>query len=365
MPAPNETVELGSDYSCFVLADSEQTLSGLDVPRNTLVQSPGTDDAIVMISTGSQWGPFSVTVAPHETEPPTDDSWEDVVEFSVSAGGPIWVSDLIDREALAKVTLGAGDFRVRVSARGRTESRDRDLSFDDDMDFGERAALEHYLIESWPAAASESTVVRETSQVALQTLNPTAEAALLEEGPSLVGTRTIGRDLDGERELSGQLGAVRVEGVVPGTRRRLFRAFGNCTGWSGNHSYVGGGGLDLVSDGGKGWTMSDPGFDGELADGLTGSGGYLEDICIGRDSPAWIERTWNWFIGYPVTEGRPFLSEPSKLRMDFAQRNNTNGEPETTIRIEHSGLPVEWVAGMTAFWELQLAIARHREFGTR
>ena len=48
------------------------------------------------------------------------------------------------------------------------------------------------------------------------------------------------------------------------------------------------------------------------------------------------------------------------MTMALDQSKAADGEPWTTIRIKHEGLPVEWLEDMETWWAYQLSIARPR-----
>ncbi|MFF4675182.1 hypothetical protein ACFY1C_36465 [Streptomyces sp. NPDC001279] len=115
------------------------------------------------ILTGLTVGPVEVTVTTHQSEPPLEGDWDEVVEtsFTSSTGSALvtsWedggVEDLPDLAA-----AGPGSYRMRVHARGRDAGRVEDsLGPDDDP-------VEMYLLQAWPAPAADEQVIRQTDQV--------------------------------------------------------------------------------------------------------------------------------------------------------------------------------------------------------
>lgn len=49
--------------------------------------------------------------------------------------------------------------------------------------------------------------------------------------------------------------------------------------------------------------------------------------------------------------------------MTLTQHRDEARDPWTTIRIDHEQLPVEWLEDMETYWDYQLSIAEHAEFG--
>jgi hypothetical protein len=369
MNEPVETIELGSDESVFVIRDRDGSLVSVPPDVNTLVSVNVDEDFTeVWIHTGSQWGPFKVTTRTLVTPPPVGDEWEDVVEFSVRSTGGLFVSELVEGAPLGSVADSGGDYRLRVSARGRTEGAERDRSFDELDD--DTTPVEHDLLEAWPAPIEQPQELRLASAFARDMSPPPRQPGLAEETRGLEGTRAIGRDLDGgpsARSLSGRLGNVRASRSMPGTRRRLYRAFAHFGGWHEGYGFMGG--VDVRV--GEHFRSDSEKPVSKGGDGMTGTAGYLEHTWLDFQSPKLVVRSWNWFIpGQPVgqverdwVQGRPFLSEPSTLRVDLTEFRAEDGAQWTTVQIEHQGLPEEWLDDMTAYWEWNLAIADQRGLG--
>ncbi|GAB3774338.1 hypothetical protein FB382_003726 [Nocardioides ginsengisegetis] len=151
-----------TSYRCFVLREeSPSGLRGPQVPGNSLVKFEVTDDQHeVWVLTGSQWGPFEITIERHDSAPPdASPDWLDVVELSVTCSDAITVCEMVDGP-VATLVDRAGDFRVRVCAQGRREGLLRDDDADWDLD-EDSPVLEHYLLQVWAEAASDGLVVRE------------------------------------------------------------------------------------------------------------------------------------------------------------------------------------------------------------
>jgi hypothetical protein len=375
----DKTVELGSDERAFVLMALEGKLSGPTVGGNSLVtfdEADDFDDTLVLIHTGSQWGPFRVTTRSVDAFEAAGGDWEDVVEFSLRCQAKVVVAELVEGEPLATVIDGPGEYRVRVSVRGRSESRDRDRSSDDIED--DAPAIEHYVIESWPAPMSASELVRHGSDLPLDPNEEEPETILPEQEAGVAGTRAIGRDLDGgpsARPLSGELGQVVASMTIPGTRRRLFGSFAHGYAWTGGYGMSGS--VDLVVGGSYRINSYLPVVEG--GDGMTGEQGEIVQTWLAIDSPKSVTKAWNWHLpvygewdgpspgrayGKRVVGQRPFLAQDTTLRIDLSESGSA-GARETLVQIQHDGLPIEWLEDMSAYWAWMLAVAESRGFGLR
>lgn len=155
-------VELGSDHHGFAL-DGPVPLTSTSpaLTANTLVVWYADADPGFVVKTGSQWGPFEISVRVWGDVPkPIGSEWEDVVEIPVSLTDRVIVREIVPSE-IHVISGLAGSYRMRIASRGRTESAARDSASEDDLD--EEMPLEHYLIDLWPKAASAMQVVREGS----------------------------------------------------------------------------------------------------------------------------------------------------------------------------------------------------------
>jgi hypothetical protein len=189
-----------------------------------------------------------------------------------------------------------------------------------------------------------------------------------DEGIAAAGR--IGRDVEGDpgaRTLSGELGSVVVEGTFQGTRRKLFRNFAYLASWSAllfpdEGSWMHGGAwnnYELKEE------MCEYSFD--HPDQLTGRRGAISWWFVEVGKPARAVRSWNWLR--PTREGISgrqdgvrVLAEDSVITTTLVQ-SRRDGEPWTTVRMEHASLPVEWLDDMEAYWNLQFAIADAAGFG--
>lgn len=302
----------------------------------------------LIVTTGAHWGPVHVQAAAYGTAPPLPgDEWEDVVELSVRCTTGLQVVDLGGTPRVRIVDRG-GEYRLRVSASGRAAGRERYSS-------GLRSkVLERYSIEVWRAAWAAPRVLRETD------IEPDGEAAAVEHMPAgRLAAMRICVDLRGRpgaRALSGRRGSTRAEYEYRVTRRKLFRQFEDLYWLTGGGSRNGG----LVVGNGyncRGFTSSNP----DRFEAILGDGGEIRSVYADFRAPQFITVDWNWFIP-PASGSRyipdlvAFLDPPAELRVDLAQRKDEDQRAVTTVTLEHSGLPVEWIDDMTDFWKWKLEV---------
>jgi hypothetical protein len=338
-----------------------------ELTENTLVQASDVDPADLWVLPGSQVGRCAVTTRVHEVgQHPSDDQWEDIVEFSMLTTGTVVVTDLVDNDPTAEWLKRPGWWRVRVSARGRAAPRGatENSSTDD--------PVEWYLLDAWPASPADQTtapdIVRLTSA---QTDRADQPLVVPESKDGLAAAQRIGRDVDqgpGARTLTGELGSATAERTIRGTRRRLFKACAHLTTWS--HEWV-----PLPS-----WSFSStPGQDfgldrehwasaGKHKDQLTGRRGAIRWSFVEVDKPHRAVRAWNWQrpqgrAPSPFFPGISVLDKDSTVTLTLMESKRAN-QPWTTITFTHDGLPVEWLADMATYWDYQLAIAQRGGFGT-
>src|SRR5206468_1717056 len=106
----------------------------------------------------------------------------------------------------------------------------------------------------------------------------------------------------------------------------------------------------------------------EHADQLPGKYGAILFTFVHVEKPGLAVRDWAWLTRDPakvvsVDKMTPVLSEPTRITVNLNQSRDADGGPWTTIRIKHEHLPIEWLDDMAIYWDYQLAIAQHHEFG--
>ena len=95
-----------------------------------------------------------------------DDTWEDVAEVSLTCKAGLYISELVSEGEGVALDVAPGACRVRVSARGRTADWWEQEQDQEPEEWSQRPAVEHYLIDVWPAPASPPEDLRESSTFA-------------------------------------------------------------------------------------------------------------------------------------------------------------------------------------------------------
>jgi hypothetical protein len=364
MSGSREQLEVSSGHAGFALrAEEGIALLESDTIASSLVKTAEVAGVELWVRAGSQWGPYDVVVERLDAPPsPADDEWEDVVELSLSVGSELAVMDIEEFDPLVLVTEGAGEFRIRICARGRAEGQRLAMSSDDVEDL---LPVEHFLLQSWAAPMSDHVIVRLNAPL----LTEEDRAAWPpEDEVGREAARAIGRDVDrapGCRALSGQTGSVAVTATVTGTRRRMFRMLDALCGAPGG--YMGGGSSEFEVGNVYSWHSLDDISEG--GDRFTGEG-HLDQTLLEFCSPAYLVMSWTWINNGPDPENpfegaSSFLSEPSVVRFDLTEDATEDGGKQTTVQVRHDGLPVEWLDDMTTYWRWILAIAEVQGFGVR
>jgi hypothetical protein len=117
---------------------------------------PGT----LFLTTGLHTGQTHFTIELHATEPPLNDTWEEIVEASFR---PVeqeialveWAG-----EAIHHLDLPVDDYRVRYCATGMDAAAEADTVKDDE------SPIDRYLLQFWPAAPQPDAILKQTAEVA-------------------------------------------------------------------------------------------------------------------------------------------------------------------------------------------------------
>lgn len=113
-----------------------------------------------------QWGPYEVRARILDSPPgEPEGTWEDVAEVSLTCRTGLYISDLGSEEDGLAIDLDPGTYRVRVSASGRAADW-WEQEQQNPNEWGQRPAVEHYLIDVWAAPASPPEDLRESSTFA-------------------------------------------------------------------------------------------------------------------------------------------------------------------------------------------------------
>ena len=178
-----------------------------------------------------------------ETEPAAPNlDWEDVAELSIHCETGLVVAPPMDAPVLT-IVRGGGDYRLRVSARGRDNGAVQEHGTDEDGEPLEQPdVVEHYLIEAWPQPPRDPVLHRLSSQVAVEaSQGETPEPPAPGQTYGLAGGRAVGAALDSGlfQDWTGDVGTVEVTHSLPGTPRRLFPIMTRTCGTFGDYSYTG------------------------------------------------------------------------------------------------------------------------------
>ena len=113
----------------------------------------------LFLMTGLHTGTVGFAVEVHDSAPPVDDTWEEIVEVPfrpvgetmlVSWGGEQWWP----------LDLAETDHRVRYCATGMDDGRARDTRLADEPE------VDRYLVQFWPAPPEPERLVKQTSSAA-------------------------------------------------------------------------------------------------------------------------------------------------------------------------------------------------------
>jgi hypothetical protein len=291
--------------------------------------------AAVPVLTGAFEGPVEVRAAARDTEPTLGDEWDEIVEFTITTADGLSVVELYGEPRLT-ITDGAGSFRLRLSSRGRAAGQARHSS-------GRRSKiLEHLLLEAWPSPPRPPKVLRAIEPPPRQTSVVLEFADAGRQGAAQIGLDLRGKP--GSRALSGERGTMRLDYRFPVPRGKLF---GVCA-----------------------WNVIDLWATPRHDDEIVGINGLSPELAIhGGGRIFWNEiesvrprsrtYTWDWRVpGYPGQEVwenmTSFLNPPSTVQLDLREHKNPDIGVSTTLTVEQSGLPIEWINDMTAFWRWRL-----------
>ncbi|MFG3527163.1 hypothetical protein ACGF8B_10465 [Streptomyces sp. NPDC047917] len=115
----------------------------------------------LFLITSLHTGEVGLTVEVHDTAPPLDDSWEDVVEAAFRpASGSTVVMPWADGP-LVSLDLPVTDHRVRYCGRDMDRAREEELAI-----LSGEAAADQYLLQFWPAAPRPDEIVKRTAGAA-------------------------------------------------------------------------------------------------------------------------------------------------------------------------------------------------------
>jgi hypothetical protein len=150
--------------------DGQYWISDNDPDREFVLPTPGGDSGLAGVSpglaiviTGTQFGDVSVTVQAGESDPGLDTGlWQEITEFSLASGPGgqglgITSGGQGPYEFQRLTPPGAGNYRVRVHARGR------DAGAGEDVVEGE--PVEEHFLQIWPAPPAPEIIHKTTDDV--------------------------------------------------------------------------------------------------------------------------------------------------------------------------------------------------------
>ncbi|MBB1260150.1 hypothetical protein [Streptomyces alkaliterrae] len=117
-----------------------------------------TTPGALFLVTGLHTGTVGLTVELHDTSPPIEDHWEEVVEVSFRPVSSRLAVVPWGDGALCETRLDVRDHRVRYCALGMDEARERESEIlEGDL------TVDRYLLQFWPAPPAPDGVIRQTS----------------------------------------------------------------------------------------------------------------------------------------------------------------------------------------------------------
>ena len=352
------------DHRCFVVSGAS-AVEGADAWNSTLVKwldhTPGVP-ADLIVQTGAQFGPYGVTLRVVDGPPRRDPLWEDVSELSIDVGTDIGVGELVDGPG-ESLEVVAGTYRLRVSARGRTEGLAREDSFpNDDTDEAEdEEPLEHYLLELWVAPIAPPEVIREDSQLARDIHEPPTPKWTAERAPGLEAAWALVGDLrnaPGARPLPGELDDLTFVLEFANTPVKLFNRLRYAFGWPPCRGGSGGPDFDAVG-GTRYHDATLPEFEGAYD-----SAGHIVTTMVELTKPRTVVMRWNWIPEVEATPSRPYpldarprlLPNDSTVTINLAKINGAQQEPRTLVRLSQTGIPRAWKSDLEKLWTWHLVI---------
>lgn len=354
-------VQLGSDEHGFLLEGATPSMGEVPaLPGNTLLEWWSDQEAGLsgfMVSTGSQWGPFAVNVIVLDADPGMPEAqWEDVVEVSVDVAGGVAVSEIVDGIA-GNVAVPQGGYRMRVGAKGRTQSAARDHApHDEDAEVDHDNPLEHYLVTLWPSSPGEPTVLRQDSEFARDQRDPPAPASgPAEKASGIEAAWALVRDLRGDpgaHPLPGALGDLTIDVDVEGTPTRVFSRIDRLSGWP-----LARGGMFGPDP------METRYFDANVPgdDCSSDMVGQVAVTPIDATKPSRYSFGWNWVLdGTGPLRARPTLLIHDSVVTVSIERVSGSDKARSRVRLHQAGVPQAWVEHLTRLWTWQIVTALTR-----
>lgn len=342
------SLELGSDEHGFVIEGSAPALPSAPVlPENTLLAwwpEKDPDLSGFLVKTGSQWGPFGVVLQLLDAAPgPPADEWEDVVELSVDVAGELTVGEIVDGR-VGSVPVPPGGYRLRVSARGRTESAIRDREIES-ADGAAGSPVEHFLVCIWPAAPSGPAIVREDSRFSQERVESARPQLPADPVDGRAAALAIVREIQyhaRERTSPSQLTSLTVEVDVFGRPARVFNQVQHVFGWPPCRSGISG--PDPMATMYHAATLPDDSTDYAHV-------GHIATTLVEVDKPRRVVKRWNWVPEAPgPVMTRPLLLADDSLVTITVERLSGGDNPRTRVRLTQDEIPQAWVEHLEKLW---------------
>lgn len=186
-PAATGATLVQAEYHLFHITDPQGPVAAdLDASRTGLVSADG---GAIEVATGIHTGDIHVTVETYAQAPDPDPGWEEIAEISChSSSGQLLVTSFMDEPAdlPSLASQGPGPYRLRVHARGRDTAVDQ-TTVDE--------VVESYLIQSWPAAHHDASLVKATDAYGAQVRARSADDTLVIDHEDSLDTPS-GRERD-------------------------------------------------------------------------------------------------------------------------------------------------------------------------
>ncbi|MFE9776338.1 hypothetical protein ACFYOV_32700 [Streptomyces sp. NPDC005931] len=186
-PARTGTALVHAEYHLFQITDPQGPVADdLDASRTGLVSADG---GVMEVTTGIHTGDVQVTVEPHPRRPDPARGWEEIAEISChSLSGELLVTPFMDDPAdlPSLASQDSGSYRLRVHARGRDRAVDH-TTVDE--------VVESYLIQSWPAAHQDASLVKATDAYGSQVRDQPADDTIVIDHEDSLDTQ-VGRERD-------------------------------------------------------------------------------------------------------------------------------------------------------------------------
>jgi hypothetical protein len=339
-----EDLVVALDYGTFNLYTSE---AGLENDLEGLVVADGgvgLAEGVVCVTSPHQNNfEMALRVEMWSGEPPSDlDDWEEAFEVHLEVGdfGLLYGSPTMD---FVPLPVRPGSYHALITGRGFVA-----IGWPGSTEPGDS-----WRIRMWPSAGpARPARLREYTEPPIVHPDP----QFREEGVAAV--RRIHRDLDEERQLTGERGTATAERRMPGARRKLYKYFRDPSGWL---TEGGGGGQDMYAL--HAWDYTREGF-GD-ANRIVPCNGDVECHLLDAKSPAYSVASWTWLRRTPdrITperrDGRPGAilvpaTPQMTLRFDLENAADDDGTPTTTVRVTHDHVPIEWVDDLSAYWRWML-----------